>query len=81
MTFWEYLVEGLPSYPSYYQGNIGIVKQASPQNMLAMHLNQRGMEGWELVQFASTAGGVTACNIYEPGIIFVFKKPKSLNVS
>jgi hypothetical protein len=74
MTFWEYLVEGLPSYPSY-QGNIGIVKQASPQNMLAMHLNQRGMEGWELVQFSPAVGQVT-CDIYAPGVIFVFKRTK-----
>jgi hypothetical protein len=69
---WEYLVEGLPAY----QGpGIGIVKTNVPQNNVMSYLNLRGSEGWELVQFAGATGAV-GCNIYEPGIIFVFKRPR-----
>lgn len=72
MVKWEYLVEGVP----VYQGpGIGIVKPNLPQNNVMTHLNLRGAEGWELVQFAGAAGAV-GCNIYEPGIVFVFKRPK-----
>lgn len=71
---WEYLVEGLPTYQG--QG-IGIVKTNAmgPQNHIQAHLNARGEEGWELVQFSGAAGAV-GCNIYEPGVIFVFKRLK-----
>lgn len=72
MIVWEYLVEALP----VYQGpGIGIVKQVPAQNVVMLHLNLRGQEGWELVQFTGAAGAV-GCNIYEPGVIFVFKRPK-----
>ena len=72
---WEYLVEGLPSYQG--QG-IGIVKTNSnrPVDYVALHLNARGEEGWELVQFAGTSGASPGCDIYAPGIVFVFKRLK-----
>lgn len=71
MTTWEYLVEGLP----VYQGpGIGIVKTNLPQNNVMLHLNARGADGWELVQLSDGASP-TGCNIYSPGIIFVFKRP------
>lgn len=71
---WEYLVEGLATYPN--QG-IGIVKTnaMTPQNHVQNHLNHRGEEGWELVQFSPAAGQVT-CDIYAVGVIFVFKRLK-----
>lgn len=69
---WEYLVEGL----ALYQGpGIGIVKQMNPQDKVTLYLNSRGGDGWELVQFSGAAGAVD-CNIYEPGVVFVFKRPK-----
>lgn len=71
---WEYLVEGLATYPN--QG-IGIVKSNAmrPTDFVAEHLNRRGEQGWELVQFSPAVGQVS-CSIYEPGVIFVFKRPK-----
>lgn len=71
---WEYLVETLPTYQN--QG-IGIVRQSSltARDYVMHHLNSRGAEGWELVQF-SPAMGQVACDIYAPGVIFIFKKPK-----
>lgn len=71
---WEYLVEGIPTYQN--QG-IGIVKMnaMTPQNHVQSHLNVRGEEGWELVQFLPAVGQV-ACDIYAPGVMFVFKRPK-----
>ena len=71
---WEYLVESL----STYQGQgIGIVKTNAmrPPDHVQEHLNLRGADGWELVQF-SPAMGQVACSIYEPGVIFVFKRLK-----
>lgn len=72
---WEYLVEGI----SAYQGqSIGIVKTNSnrPIDYVSLHLNQRGEEGWELVQFSSTDGSSPRCDIYAPGVVFVFKRLK-----
>lgn len=71
---WEYLVEGFPIPSS--QG-IGIVRSnaMTPQNHVQNHLNARGGEGWELVQFLAAAGQV-ACDIYAPGVMFVFKRPR-----
>lgn len=71
---WEYLVEGLPAY--HGQG-IGIVKMNAntPVNYVQDHLNLRGEEGWELVQFASAVDQV-GCNLYSPGLIYVFKRLK-----
>jgi hypothetical protein len=71
---WEYLVEALPNYQS--QG-IGIVRHDSitARDYVMHHLNNRGAERWELVQFAPGMGQV-ACDIYAPGVIFVFKRPK-----
>jgi hypothetical protein len=75
MPKWEYLVEGVSRY---YQGQgIGIVKTnaMSPIDHVQAFLNARGEEGWELVQLSPAAGQV-ACSIYEPGVIFVFKRLK-----
>lgn len=74
MIFWEYLVEGIPTYQG--QG-IGIVRSNAftSRDYVMRHLNTRGAEGWELVQFSPAVGQV-ACDIYAPGVIFVFKKPK-----
>jgi hypothetical protein len=72
---WEYLVEGLP----IRQGQaIGIVRTnaVGPMNHIQDHLNLRGEEGWELVQFASTSGASPGCDIYAPGVNFVFKRLK-----
>jgi hypothetical protein len=69
---WEYLVEGLP----LHQGqNIGIVRQSRHSDAVQEHLTGRGEEGWELVQFAGTAEN-RGCDIYAPGIIFIFKRLK-----
>jgi len=71
---WEYLVEGL----STHQGHgIGIVKTNAMRAVdhVQEFLNARGEEGWELVQFSPAAGQV-ACSIYEPGVIFVFRRLK-----
>lgn len=72
---WEYLVEGLPTH----QGQtIGIVRLnvSSPANFVQDYLNLRGEEGWELVQYAGTSGATAGCDIYAPGIIFVFRRLK-----
>jgi len=72
---WEYLVEGLP----IRQGqSIGIVRTnaSGPVNYVQDHLTFRGEEGWELVQFAGSNGSSPGCDIYAPGIVFVFKRLK-----
>jgi uncharacterized protein DUF4177 len=70
---WEYLVENLPVHRGT---NIGIVKPTSPRDAVSDHLNARGAEGWELVQFGTSNGSVSGCDIYAPAVIFVFKRPK-----
>lgn len=71
---WEYLVEGI----STYQGtSIGIVKPNMPGDSVQPHLNKRGEEGWELIQFAGTQGDLRpGCDMNAPGMIFVFKRQK-----
>lgn len=72
---WEYLVEGLAT--SYQGQGIGIVKTNAmrPADHVQEFLNARGEDGWELVQFSPAVGQV-ACSIYEPGVIFVFRRLK-----
>lgn len=73
---WEYLVEGLPIYGGYGQ-TIGITKSNAntPQSHVQNHLNLRGEEGWEFVQFAA-GSGQAGYDVYSPNIIFIFKRLK-----
>jgi hypothetical protein len=69
---WDYLVERLPNL----QGtNIGIARSVTLQDQVSFYLNQKGAEGWELVQIASelVSGG---CDVYDPNAVFIFKRPR-----
>jgi len=71
---WEYLVESIP-VPNGQ--TIGIVRSnAAYVNPVQEYLNGRGEEGWELVEFYTRDGSQPRCDIYAPGVVFVFKRLK-----
>lgn len=67
---WEYLVEGVPAYQG---SNIGIIKPMGPQDAIAIHLNTRGAEGWELVHVDRSVG-LDARDPYFLGVVLYFKR-------
>ncbi len=71
---WEYLVEGIPA-PSGQA--IGIVRSNASTYVdpVQSYLNDRGEEGWELVEWASR-DDTKPRSIYAPGMVFVFKRLK-----
>lgn len=75
-TKWEYLVEGFPVPPTGQ--TIGIVRSNANLHVdpVEKHLNARGEEGWELIEFASRNGSQPGCDIYSPNVLFIFKRLK-----